>query len=177
MGKPEIARPPLPVTLFGVNMHAKVSDKCCTGTSKCRHVKPKCPKLKPKCPLFLGHFVLLSFVFNNLLGSFVNFFSSAPLPYCKLDTALSFEFPVSSFAFALSSFEFRVPKAHSGPASCEFFLRPWGKSTWRGRGRARSGRPGACEPTGLRHSEQKTHLRPAKRAIVMPLSYGLPAQR
>ncbi len=137
--------PPLPVPFFGVDTHAKVSEKCCTATPKCQHVKPKCPKLEPKCPLFLGHFVLISFVFNNLLGSFVNFFSSAPLPYCKLDTALSFEFPVSSFKFRICAFQFRISSFESPQRAgiLRVFSEAMGKSTWRGRARARSGRPGA----------------------------------
>jgi hypothetical protein len=47
---------------------------------KCPTLKPKCPTVKPKCPSFIGHSVLLSFVFNNLVASRVNFFSSAHLP-------------------------------------------------------------------------------------------------
>ena len=62
---------------------AKVSEKCCMLTPKCHHVKPKCPILKPKCPLFIGQFVLLSFVFNNLAASFANFFLPPIFADCK----------------------------------------------------------------------------------------------
>ena len=49
----------------------------------------------------------------------------------------------SSFEFPVSSFEFRVSTPSGGPASCEFFAEAMGIGTWRGRGRARQARRGA----------------------------------
>ena len=97
---------------------------------------------------FFGKFVLLSFVFNNLVGSFVKFFSSAHLPRpWKLETG-NWKFETGSAGRAnrqskngnLYSVAGGQP---SGPASCEFFAEAMGIGTWRGRGRARQARRGA----------------------------------
>ena len=145
---------------------------------------PKCPKnsawprqnvttlnqnvrnLNQNVRLFLGQFVLRSFVFNSLSALFSEIFFIPPIfpalgvkGKAKLETGnsklkacpvSSFQFPISSSVCPVSSFQFPV-------SSFQFRI--------------------STEPTRLRHSKQKTHLHPVRLAIFVPLSYGLPTKQ
>jgi hypothetical protein len=98
----------------------KVSEKCCMATPKCHHVEPKCPILKPKCPLFIGQFVLLSFVFNKLAASVVIFFLPPSFP--DLGRSINCRFSIADcrvphFQFRISGFQSPVSIFQSGAAA------------------------------------------------------------